>query len=114
MNERRRYIRIPDDSEIVYQIVTYPKQFSFMTRDISLGGARIYTHEFIPKNSLLKLNLKIKKMTFAITILSQVQWIKKDPTGINRYDVGLKFVDAPKDKILYLEEYIRAKARQKL
>ena len=106
MEERRRYVRIPESLEITYRLVSQPKSLEFITKDISQTGIRFFVHDFIPLNSLVRVKVKIKKIPFSFEALAKVVWAKKDPYS-NKYEVGAHFSEIPRKALDHLMEYIR-------
>jgi len=107
MFERRKYIRIPESTEITYRRVPETKVSGYITKDISQGGIRFFIHEFIPVNSILKVRVRLKKNYFTFEALVKVKWIKEDPTG-NRFEIGVEFTEISTEASKCLVDYIRA------
>ena len=107
MEERRKYIRIPDNSHISYKIVPVEnKKGEYMTKDISQGGLRFTVHQFIPKDSLLKIKLTLNKTAATFEGLVKVMWIKEVPYTID-YEIGVQFMDIPQKAAEHLMDYIK-------
>lgn len=106
MEERRRYVRIPESSQISYEVMPNVKTRDYITRDISQGGIRFFVHEFIPKNSLLKIRLTLEKVTFSFEAVVKLVWIKEAPRSDN-YEIGVEFINIPKKATEYLIGYIK-------
>ena len=111
MEERRRFIRIPESLQITYRQAQQPKSSKFITKDISQKGIRFFVHDFVPINSILRIKIEIKKMLFSFEAIARVIWIKKEPYS-NRYEVGAQFSEIPKDSLSYLIEYIKEMANE--
>ena len=107
MLERRKFIRIPESSQISYEILSELKAGDYLTRDISQGGIRFFVHEFIRRDSILKIKLTLAKTTFYFEALAKVVWISED-TLSERYEVGVEFVDRPQNASEHLIDYIRS------
>jgi len=107
MLEKRRFIRIPDNSIISYQLLTTAKIEDYVTEDISQGGVKFFLHEFVPKGSLLKIKISFEKMHLSIESLVKVAWIREDTLG-QRYEAGVEFVEMPQEAARYLVKYIKA------
>ncbi|MFA5271448.1 MAG: PilZ domain-containing protein [Candidatus Omnitrophota bacterium] len=105
MKERRRFVRIPESSEITYRIVSETRTEHFITQNISRGGVRFFVHEFIPQGTLLKIKLKLKKTCFSFEALAQVRWIEED-TFSERFEIGVQFIDISHNSTKYLLHYI--------
>ena len=107
MLERRKFIRIPENSQISYEILSELKAMDYIIKDISQGGVRFFVHEFIPRNSILKIKLTLAKTTFYFEALAKLVWIKEDALS-ERYEVGVEFVNIPRNATEHLIDYIRS------
>jgi len=105
MIERRRFVRIPEDSAISYEVQPNTKIEEFLTRNISQGGICFFVHKFIPKDSHLKIKLSLKKISFYFEALVRLVWIKKDAHS-ERYEIGVEFINIPKEATEHLIAYI--------
>lgn len=106
MQERRRFIRVPDDSQISYEVIPHPNVGNFFAKDVSQGGIRFFVHEFIPKDSLLKIRLTLKKVSFSFEAIVKLVWVRKD-SRTDRYEVGVEFINIPKKATEKLIDYIK-------
>lgn len=68
------------------------------TRDISLGGARVFSDETFPVGSRLDLDVLLPDET-SVRCWAEVVWlVELDGGAPAKFDVGLKFTDmAPND-----------------
>jgi len=107
MLERRKFVRIPENSQISYEILSELKARDYLTRDISQGGIRFFVHEFIRRKSILKIRLTLAKTAFYFEALVKVAWIRED-TLSERYEVGVEFVNIPRNATEHLIDYIRS------
>jgi len=105
MNERRKYIRIPEKAEISYRLLKDKKIKAFLTQDISRGGIRFLVHDFVPKGSLIEIRLSLSKIYFSFETLVKVAWVSKQPFN-ERYEVGVEFVSIPQDIVSRLVAYV--------
>jgi c-di-GMP-binding flagellar brake protein YcgR len=107
MQERRRYIRIPENLEISYKVIPMEERPSASaTRDISQGGIRFLVHDFIPKNSRLKIRIVLCKPSIVIEALVQLVWIRASAHG-DTYEIGVEFVDISQKAAEFLANYIK-------
>lgn len=106
MRERRRFVRIPEDAPIAYEVLSSAKTGDFITRDISQGGIRFFVHDFVPKGSLMRIRLTLKKMTFSFEAITKVVWVEEDHHN-ERYEVGVEFVNISQQATEHLINYIR-------
>ena len=105
MFERRRFLRIPDELEITYKVISDTKTKMFMTKDISQGGIRFFAQEPIPQNSLLEIRLTLKEVPFSFKTVVRTRWVKMVPYG-DLYEVGVEFINIPQDAAEHLLQYI--------
>ena len=110
MEERRRYLRIPAHMQILYEVLHTAAMKEQSTKDISQGGIRFMVHEFIPKNSQMKVRLTLSRTSFTFEAIVQAIWISEMPYG-QAYEVGVKFIDIPVPAANYLINYIKASLR---
>jgi len=106
MQERRKFIRIPESSAISYQIISDKKVGDYLTRDLCQGGIRFYVHEFVPRNTLLKIRLNLEKRFFSFETIVKVAWIR-EITPNERFEIGVEFVNLPQDISDRLISYIK-------
>lgn len=105
MNERRKFVRIPEHAQISYQILNSQKEYSSLTKDISQGGIRFWVQEFIPENTHLKIKCTLEKISFSFEAVVRLAWITEDSFS-EKYEVGVEFLDIPKKAAERLVEYI--------
>lgn len=118
MDERRRAKRLVEEGEVTITIVAgwkkYPKGKVIYnsSKDISASGAKIQSNIFLPIDTLLKIDFKLKNLQEMITAMGKVKWIKiicEDEC----YDAGVEFVNTPREAIEKLSEYIAWKQKLK-
>ncbi len=111
MEERRRSQRIQEDSEIIITVGAQSDKFQKETemnnrgKDISTSGIRISTNIFLPIDTLLMMDIKLKYLQQKIKALGKVKWIKviiEDES----YEVGVQFVSSTRDATHKLADYI--------
>ena len=105
MTERRRFVRIPEDSTLSYKVMSEAKTEDFFTRNISQGGISFFVHKFIPKNSNLKIKLQLKKIPFYFEAMVKLVWIRKVAHS-ERYEIGVEFISMPEKATELLIAYI--------
>ncbi len=106
MQERRRYTRVPESLQISYEVLPAEAIKEYLTKDISQGGIRFLTHEFIPINSRLKIRVIFPRTLFSFEALVKCMWVRGVPYG-EEFEIGVKFVDLPLEIIDYLISYIK-------
>ena len=118
MDERRRAQRLEEENEITITIVSGgekpPKEkiiYNY-SKDISVSGARIQAHIFLPVDSLLRIEMTLKTLRQMIIVLGKVKWIKvifEDES----YEAGVELFNTPSEAIKKLTEYISWKQKFK-
>ena len=106
MEERRKYIRIPEHSQIIYKVIPEEKAREHQIRDISQGGIKFLVNKFIPKGSHLRIKITFPKTFFTIEALVELMWVREVPS-IEQYEVGVQFIDIPPKAIEHLVKYIQ-------
>jgi hypothetical protein len=118
MDEKRRAKRLKEESEVTITIVAggkkYPKGKVIYnsSKDISVSGAKIQSNIFLPVDTLLKIDFKLKNLQQMIAATGKVKWIKiicEDEC----YHAGVEFVNTPAEAIKKLSEYISWKQKLK-
>ena len=118
MDERRRAQRLEEENEITITIVSggeKPPKVKIIynySKDISVSGARIQAHIFLPVDSLLRIEMTLKTLRQMIIVLGKVKWIKvifEDES----YEAGVELFNTPSEAIKKLTEYISWKQKFK-
>jgi c-di-GMP-binding flagellar brake protein YcgR len=111
MMERRRAPRLTENNDITITIMSMenkPSQGNIIysrSTDISMTGARIQTHLYLPVDSLLKIKIFLKNPPQMITVFGKVKWIKDLVQGAS-YEAGIEFADVPGEITHQLADYI--------
>lgn len=88
--EQRRFPRVALNSEVKFQIRQSNKFGLTCCRDISEGGVRILTEEFIPLGTTMKLEIILKNALKCIDAIAEVVWLQR-MLHSERYQMGLRF-----------------------
>ena len=97
MEERRKAERLKGENEITITVISggknLPKEKIIYTlsKDISVSGARIQSHSFLPVDTSLEIKVALKNPPQIITAFGKVKWIK-NLFGGEFYEAGLEFV----------------------
>lgn len=105
--ERRQYIRVLEEAEITYKILSESRTSMFITKDISQGGICFYVQEAIPESSLLEVRFSIEKIPFSFKTVVKTRWIRKVPNA-DCYEVGVEFTNMSEQATQYLMRYINS------
>ena len=110
MYDRRRYIRISEESKVSYRILPKRTNHQFLTKDISQQGISFNVNEFIEVDSVLEIKVTLEKMPFSFTAVVEVRWIRKEIDD-KSYEIGAEFVNIPEKALEYLINYIKLVCR---
>jgi c-di-GMP-binding flagellar brake protein YcgR len=115
MDERRKYPRAETNLPISYKNLRTAGQApaSSTTKDLSEGGARFKTSEFISLACRLVLEISIPTSPKPVKAISKVAWIKKMPTGDN-YEIGNHFLEITKEDKARILEYVSSSVKSAL
>ncbi len=103
--DRRKFQRIKAPHLFKYKILKRKEILSptSFIRDVSAGGARFFSEEYIPPESILELKIKFPMFNEPLPLLSKVVRVK---TLSNGFEIGIEFID--------LNENIRETIDQKI
>jgi len=106
ITERRRSQRMESSLPVKYRnlkMATSPA--SSLTRDISEGGIRFKTTEFISLACRLVVEINIPTVQRPIKAISKVAWIKRLATN-DQYEMGNQFLEISKEDKAAINEYV--------
>lgn len=111
--ERRRFPRLNSRIPLQYKrAIRYKNALQgTITRNIGEGGVRFVAHEFIPLFIKLKVKMFLSSSSNSISALSKVIWVRKLPY-LDRYDVGLEFIDLPDTGRKLIANYVSNKSKR--
>jgi c-di-GMP-binding flagellar brake protein YcgR len=118
MDEKRNTKRLQEESECTITIISFggkptkEKVIYNYSKDISASGAGIHANIFLPVDTVLKMDIKLKNLQQMITCMGKVKWIKivcEDES----YNAGVEFVHTPAEAIRKLADYISWKQDKK-
>jgi hypothetical protein len=115
MYEKRRAPRLKEENEVTITVVSGRHNLSKevmhnRSKDISVSGARIQAHLFLPVDTLLKIDITLKNVHQMITVMGKVKWIKIIYDG-ESYEEGVEFVNTADEAIKKLKDYISWKQK---
>jgi Tfp pilus assembly protein PilZ len=76
-----------------------------ITKDISSGGLRFSSNEFLSIFTRLLLEVSVPSFSRPVKAISKVAWIQKVPRS-NQYNVGLQFMDMTEEDKKALNSFI--------
>ena len=112
MKERRKFVRIPERAKIAYRVVPKAKIKRFISKDISQGGVRFFTQDFIPEGTFLEIRITLEKITFSFEGYVEVVWSREYPKK-EKCEIGAQFINisrgAKKELIHYIKDILKNK-----
>jgi hypothetical protein len=79
---------------------------STITRNLSEGGVRFKSDEFISRACRLVVELDMPMFTKPVKAISKVAWIKKSPNGED-FEIGNQFLEISKEDSALVAEYVK-------
>ena len=87
--EKRRYSRIELRQPVQFQSTNYALERGSLSCDLSEGGVRVDTYDFLPLGTELTLHIRLA-VEKIVEYVGRVVWVRKFPFA-DRYQVGLEF-----------------------
>ena len=103
--ERRKFVRIRQQDIVNYTVLSQFKNRRKLTQDLSLGGARFISDNFIPIHAILKLEIKLMDTPKMINAVARVVWIREIFDDEN-FEVGVEFMDISTEDLAFLNEHL--------
>jgi len=88
--EKRKHPRVEISFPVECTFLPKRNYFFTVSKNISRGGVKIFSDEFLPKGSKVKLNLNL--ISTVISSTAKVAWCSKERTS-QRYSAGLEIVE---------------------
>ena len=94
MRENRKDKRISEENRVAIELPGNPstpeaRVINALTKDISLGGARIITDRLFEVGSSLRMTLYLSKSKQIVKVRADVRWNRMIDTGL--YEMGVEF-----------------------
>ena len=104
--ERRRFQRIDSNLPLRYKnLKTATVPMGSVTKDISEGGMRFKTNEFISLACRLVVEITLPMAPKPIKAISKVAWIRKLSSG-DQYELGNQFLGISKEDKAIVMDYV--------
>jgi len=103
--EKRKYSRVKVSFPVECIVLPERKSFFYtVSKDLNLGGVRIVSEKFLPKDQEVKVNINlIDEMAL---IKAKVVWCSKERYS-ERYYAGLRFLEINEQDKTNLNNFIR-------
>ncbi len=108
----RRYKRIVFKRPIKSRAEGWDVLTGHLAQDLSEGGVRFISTEFIPVNTEIMVQIQLKDQSRIIEIPGRVVWVRVNPASDN-YQFGLEFADTMAVKRAIIGEHVQSAAKEK-
>lgn len=114
MREKRKDKRIAEENRVVIELPPVspsaePRFVNALTKDISLGGARIVTDRFFEVGASLRMTLYLSKSKQVVKARADVRWNRMVEDGI--YEMGVEFEHGIPTGVLVLINHLYGKGQ---
>ncbi len=114
MRENRKDKRIAEENRVVIEIpgptpADDPRIVNALTKDISLGGARIVTDRLFEVGTSLRMTLYLSKSKQIVKARADVRWNRMIDDGL--YEVGVEFEHGIPTGVLVLINHLYGKGQ---
>lgn len=104
--EKRRFQRMNSNLPLRYRnIKTGTVPMGSLTKDISEGGIRFKTNEFISLACRLVVEITLPTVQKPIKAISKVAWIRRLSSG-EQYELGNQFLEISKEDRSFITDYV--------
>jgi c-di-GMP-binding flagellar brake protein YcgR len=112
MRENRKDKRIPEENRVAIEVpgpspADEPRIVNALTKDISLGGARIVTDRLFEVGSSLRMTLFLSKSKQIVKARGDVRWNRMIEDGL--YEMGVEFEHGIPTGVLVLIQHLYGK-----
>jgi len=90
MNEKRKFPRVGVSFPVECKLSPTKNYFYTVSKDLSLGGVKIVSDYFLPKDDTVKVNINL--IDSMLNLRAKVAWCNKERLS-ERYSTGLEFVE---------------------
>ena len=106
--DSRRFTRVPFKRPVRFSAFNSSQTVSHIAQDLSQGGLRMLSSEFIPVNSLVGIQIQLKDREMVMDVQGRVVWVRYNPMT-ETYQMGLEFADDAAFQRMMISEFIRSK-----
>ena len=114
MRENRKDKRVAEENRVVIELPgthssAEPRIVNALTKDISLGGARILTDRLFEVGSSLRMTLCLSKSKQLVKVRADVRWNRMIDDGL--YEIGVEFEHGIPNGVLVLINHLYGKGQ---
>lgn len=114
MRESRKDKRLAEENRVAIELPGTPasaevRVINALTKDISLGGARIITDKLFEVGSALRMTLYLSKSKQVTKVRADVRWTRMIEDGL--YEIGVEFEHGIPTGVLVLINHLYGKGQ---
>ncbi|OGD14255.1 MAG: hypothetical protein A2V76_05255 [Candidatus Aminicenantes bacterium RBG_16_63_14] len=114
MRENRKDKRVAEENRVAIELPgthssAEPRIVNALTKDISLGGARILTDRLFEVGSSLRMTLCLSKSKQLVKVRADVRWNRMIDDGL--YEIGVEFEHGIPNGVLVLINHLYGKGQ---
>jgi hypothetical protein len=112
MSDRRKDTRTEEENKVVIEFVSCSEgriqneEAYALTKDISVGGAKIITDCYFPVGSFFKMNVALSRSRQSIQVEGTVKWVKSIDGDRVLYETGVEFLHDIPDTVFALLTHV--------
>ena len=103
MNEKRKFPRVGVSFPVECKPLPARNYFYTVSKDLSLGGVKIVSNYFLPKDDTVKVNINL--IDSILDLKAKVAWCNKERLS-ERYSTGLEFVETTENSKKKLFQFL--------
>jgi hypothetical protein len=114
MRESRKDKRLTEENRVAIELPgaptsPEPRVINALTKDLSLGGARIVTDKLFEVGSSLRMTLYLSKSKQVTKVRADVRWVRMIEDGL--YEIGVEFEHGIPTGVLVLINHLYGKGQ---
>jgi hypothetical protein len=116
MKDNRKEKRVNEENRIVIEYLAdgedskKSKTINALTKDLSIGGARILTDKFFPSGTILNITLTLSRSRQIIKLQGKVKWVRGLYDG-DLFEIGIEFLHDISKTVLALIGHLYGKEK---
>ena len=111
MEDKRKEKRFEENNQVVIQFALERQKdnnstgINAVTRDLSLGGARLIAPKSYPVNTVMRIEIHLSKSDQIVKLDGIVRWVELSPDE-NDYELGIEFLHKISTSVLSLIRHL--------
>lgn len=117
MTDRRKDWRTDEENIVMLEYIAVDAdsvsemESISLTKDISVGGARLVTDQKFEKGTLFRINIVLSRSRQNVTLFGKVKWVKEPQNSGDLYEIGVKFLhEMPETALSFIQHIYEGEA----